>query len=707
MALKLDMSKAYDRVEWSFLKAMLKNLGFEEKLISLFLECVMSVKYKITHSGKEFGSIVPSRGIRQGDPLSSYLFLVCMEGLTALINDYERRNLVAGIKVARGAPVLTHMFFADDSYIYCKANADMTEQICQMLRVYEKASGQKINQAKSSVFFSSNTNSEVKEVICQTLGFHEADGNTTYLGLPNCIGRNKSAIFGYLKNRMHNRIEGWDKKQLSKGGKELLIKTVSQALPTYAMSVYLLPKSICSDLESLMCKYWWRSSVNKPKGIHWMSWDRMCMKKSEGGLGFRKLHDFNLALLGKQSWRLTMKSDSTVSKIYRARYFPGGNFLTAKLGANPSYVWRSVLASQELLKAGLGCRVGNGESINILQEPWLPCDRDPYIQTENEVLKGSKVSSLMSMDHDSWDTDLIHDIFNTRDANLILTIPFRRTEADSWFWRNDKMGIYTVKSAYALIRDKARIDQANDTSIFWNQIWNLKIPLKVKHFLWRSIRGCLPSKECLLQKNVVLDSRCPVCNLVEETTYHVLVTCPIAMQCWQYPEYTYAVQADTNMQVWAEQVLQHSRRNVINKIFMVAWAIWKNRNDIVWKQKGKDYVEIVQSDVQVLNYWESAQDKSFDSTIGFLTQSDGDVHWRQPQQGAVKVNTDAAIFEESNYYSYAMVARDHTGTMLEAQSSCKQGILNPDLAEAIGIREALSWVKSKDWQMVEVETDCI
>ncbi|KAL8112588.1 hypothetical protein AgCh_020058 [Apium graveolens] len=179
------------------------------------------------------------------------------------------------------------------------------------------------------------------------------------------------------------------------------------------------------------------------------------------------------------------------------------------------------------------------------------------------------------------------------------------------------------------------------------------------------------------------------------------------MLCWQYLGYTPTVHEDMGMQVWAEEVLHHSRRNVTNEIFMVAWTSWKNRNDMVWQQKGKDYEEILKSGVQVLNNWESAQDKSFDSTIGFLTQPDGGVHWRQPHQGAVKVNTYATIFEESNYYSYAMVARDHTGTLLEAQASCKQGILNPDLAEAIGIREALSWLKFKDWEMVEVETDCM
>lgn len=100
-----------------------------------------------------------------------------------------------------------------------------------------------------------------------------------------------------------------------------------------------------------MCKYWWRNSANKPKGIHWMSWDRLCKKKSEGGMGFRKLHDFNLALLGKQAWRLITQEQSLVSKIFKARYYPNGNFLTAKVGANPSFVWRSILATQELLNS--------------------------------------------------------------------------------------------------------------------------------------------------------------------------------------------------------------------------------------------------------------------------------------------------------------------------------------------------------------------
>lgn len=117
MALKLDMSKAYDRLEYIYVRAMLSKLGFAEEISDLFMQCVRTARYKITHSGREFGSIIPQKGLRQGDPLSSYLFLICMDGLSALIKSYERRGLIKGIKVARGAPSVSHMFFADDSYI--------------------------------------------------------------------------------------------------------------------------------------------------------------------------------------------------------------------------------------------------------------------------------------------------------------------------------------------------------------------------------------------------------------------------------------------------------------------------------------------------------------------------------------------------------------------------------------------------------------
>ncbi|KAL8100588.1 hypothetical protein AgCh_032736 [Apium graveolens] len=139
MALKLDMSKAYDRVEWSFLRAMLKQMNFEDGPINLIMACVCSAKFQICHVGQRFGSINPNRGLSQGDPISSYLFLVCMEGLSNIIQEYEKRKWLQGIQVARGAPRVTHMLFADDTYIFCKAKESEAEHVLDLLNSFEEA----------------------------------------------------------------------------------------------------------------------------------------------------------------------------------------------------------------------------------------------------------------------------------------------------------------------------------------------------------------------------------------------------------------------------------------------------------------------------------------------------------------------------------------------------------------------------------------
>lgn len=154
-------------------------------------------------------------------------------------------------------------------------------------------------------------------------------------------------------------------------------------------------------------------------------------------------------------------------------------------------------------------------------------------------------------------------------------------------------------------------------------------------------------------------------------------------------------------------MFQYRSGSEINKIFLVAWAIWNNRSNVAWKQGGKECNEIVVSAVQDLNNWEFAQDKSFDYSFGFVTQTEGNTCWEQPRVGSVKVNVDAALFESSNLFSYAMVARDHNRLLLKAKSSCKQESANPELAEAIGIREALSWVKEQEWLATIVESDCL
>lgn len=166
-ALKLDMSKAYDRVEWTYLAAIMERLGSRKRWIDLIMKCVTSVSFSVLFNGERLEEFKPSRGIRQGDPISPYLFLICAEGLSCILNKSSMQE--GGIVVAENAPKISHLLFAYDILLFFKANANATEQIESRLMAYCDASGQRINYDKSSIFFnkkcSGNLKKEVKEKV--------------------------------------------------------------------------------------------------------------------------------------------------------------------------------------------------------------------------------------------------------------------------------------------------------------------------------------------------------------------------------------------------------------------------------------------------------------------------------------------------------------------------------------------------------------
>lgn len=156
MALKLNMSKVYDHVEWDYLESIMAKMGFSNRWISLISSCIHIVTYLIMLNGQPHGLIKPSRGLRQGDPLSPYLFLLVTEGLHALFKMVEDDGDFMGVSLSLAGPRISHLLFADDSLIFCKATATECVKIQAILFKYEQALGQSINRGKKSLFFSSN-----------------------------------------------------------------------------------------------------------------------------------------------------------------------------------------------------------------------------------------------------------------------------------------------------------------------------------------------------------------------------------------------------------------------------------------------------------------------------------------------------------------------------------------------------------------------
>lgn len=227
----------------------MNEFGFPHIWIQRVMQCIKTVSYSFLQEGNIFGEVHPQRGIRQGDPISPYLYIMCVEGLTGIIRNYEEKGWIHGCKVTRNAPSISHLLFADDCYFFFKSTQEEANNMRGILNKYAMLSGQMVNYGKSDIVFSPNTGRTERDSICESLGVNEKGKPGKYLGMPMYVGRSKREVFGFLSDRVQKKIQSWCNKELSKAGKITLIKSSAQTTPTFMMSLFIIPDSICDEIE--------------------------------------------------------------------------------------------------------------------------------------------------------------------------------------------------------------------------------------------------------------------------------------------------------------------------------------------------------------------------------------------------------------------------------------------------------------------------
>jgi hypothetical protein len=423
VGIKTDMAKAYDRVEWPFLESTLVSMGFPITLTQIIMKCVTTVKFSILINGHPSKEFAPKRGLRQGDPLSPYLFILCADVLSGLISRALTSHQIHGVKIAPTAPEISHLFFADDSLIFCRASTNEVTTIANIIHNYEEASGQLVNLNKSEMLFSKGVYESTKEDIYQILPIQNVTNFSKYLGMPTAAGRSKSQMFNYLQERIWKKLKGWKEKNLSFAGRETLIKAVAQAIPTYIMSSFLIPIGVCEQLERMICRFWWGSTSDHKK-IHWVKWQKLCNHKKKGGMGFRNLRAFNEALLAKQGWRLITHPNSLAAKVLKAKYYQHDHFLKAKPKHQMSYTWRSIMQASWVLKKGCYWSVGSGNTIDIWEDNWIHQKGSSSTwSTRPEANVYTKVKDLMKTNSNDWEVEIVKKLFIPYEAQQILNIP--------------------------------------------------------------------------------------------------------------------------------------------------------------------------------------------------------------------------------------------------------------------------------------------
>ena len=273
-----------------------------------------------------------------------------------------------------------------------------------------------------------------------------------YLGLPVPEGRVHKGQFESLQERLRKRLIDWSEQFVSTGNKEILIKAVAQAIPTYVMSVFRLPASVCDDLMRMMRQYGWGVENGKRK-MAWLSWEKMILPKDMGGMGFRDMRSFNQALLAKQAWRLLDSPDSLCARLLRAKYYPNGNLLDTVFPSSSSAVWNGSMHGLDLLKKGLIWRVGDGSLIKTWRDPWIPRKHDFKPITPKRNCRHNWVADFLD-ESGAWNMQMLRQYFWDMDIREIVKIrTSSRRGQDFLAWFPEKSGLFTVKSAYHLARE--------------------------------------------------------------------------------------------------------------------------------------------------------------------------------------------------------------------------------------------------------------
>lgn len=305
-------------------------------------------------------------------------------------------------------------------------------------------------------------------------------------------------------------------------------------MPTYAMLVFLLPKSLNEEFNKLIRGFWWSKDGQK-RGMAGAKWRTICQGKGKGGLGFRDMDCW------RQIWCLLQNENSIAFIVLKTKYFPHCSLREARIGARPSLVWRSIHACIEDMNNGLMWKVGNGESIKVWTEKWLPSG-PASIGPENREDINIRVCDLMDPTTMRCDEDKLQGLFGEALSNQIMEIILSRFRSpDRLVWRCINERNYTVRNGYHLMHHRkleSKCDEVGQGPSWlkqwsgWRRMWNSTTPPKTRMLVWKACHEMLPVMTNLYRRHLVEEATCPRCKTRNETTLYVFRDCPFAKEVW-------------------------------------------------------------------------------------------------------------------------------------------------------------------------------
>ncbi|XP_058732569.1 uncharacterized protein LOC131604096 [Vicia villosa] len=313
---KVDFEKAYDKVSWNFLRYLLKRMGFGITWMKWMEALIFSSKMSVLVNGSPPEEFEVEKGLRQGDLLSPFLFVIVAEGLRRLVAKAVEMGDYVGFKMRRSCS-MDILQFADVTLLFGEGSWKQVWTIKALLRGFELVSGLGINYHKSKLI---GINIENHFLDCASLFLScRRENSCFFLGIPIGIHPRRISSWNIILGKIKSRLLDWKARFLSFGGRLNLIKSVLSSLAIFMLSFYKAPKKILKEITKVQSNFLWGGGGDRKK-IHWVSWRNSCFPTDRGGIGLRRIRDFNLALLQKWRWRILGGSEALWYEVLKARY---------------------------------------------------------------------------------------------------------------------------------------------------------------------------------------------------------------------------------------------------------------------------------------------------------------------------------------------------------------------------------------------------
>nr|XP_027102884.1 uncharacterized protein LOC113724156 [Coffea arabica] len=709
---KLDMMKAYDRMMWPFLVKVLRSFGFGERWIDMVWRLISNVWFSVIVNGSLCGFFKSARGLRQGDPLSPALFIIGAEVVSRALNQLVHQRGFQGFRVPRGCPTITHLGYADDVLVFSSANVTSLRLVMRVLDDYEASSGQRVNKSKSCFLGHATLGRSRRTVIQRVTGFRSSSFPIKYLGYPLYYGRRKRVFFEGLCQAVVRKVESWENKLLSAGGRIVLLKHVLSALPVFLLMAASPPKSVFREIEGRFSNFLWGESEWGHK-CHWIRWQDLCVPGDEGGLGLRRLEDIHRAFSIKLWWSFRSLA-SLWATFMRAKYCAQvhPNLVNCNGG---SLIWRRMVTVRQFAELHIGW-IGRSGGLNFWFDNWLG--------TGSLASRLDSVSDHLLVDfveNGHWNLPLLqqwvpHGVI----SEIVRVVPPVGHLPDLMVWRPSLSGQFNLSSAFHLVRRHV------NRSFMSRRIWHPLVPLKVSFFLLRLLRGRLPVDCCLMKFGVQGPSKCECFPLPSiETIDHVFATGEIASRVWHFFGDPVGISwAGSSfrgcMAAWWYGRRGNRQLEFVHQILplLICWQLWKCRNSMRYDGACIGWTRVcnlVLSDLLELFGLFLPYRRPFPSDwVRFYAEISGWaprisytlVRWSRPSAGALKLNTDGCSKGNPGASGGGGILRDGGGSLILA-FSCYFGHATSLQAEVCALLFGVQLCIQRGFGRIEVELDSL